>query len=120
MSIWNGYVLLLEMHTRSPEPIFKSLPNGKREVIAKPVAVLSSNSVSGFGESIHPLLVKSCNKLLPYQADFGEELQSWLQDEELGGHKVAGMQTDLSPRAFHQHSHCWWQPSRSRGLRKRQ
>ena len=34
------------------------------------------------------------DKLLPYQADFGEELQSWLQDEELGGHNVAGMQTD--------------------------
>ncbi len=36
------------------------------------------------------------DKLLPYQADFGEELHSWLQDEELGGHKVAGTQTDQS------------------------
>ncbi len=34
------------------------------------------------------------DKLLPYQADFGEELQSWLQNEEFGGHKVAGTQTD--------------------------
>ncbi len=34
------------------------------------------------------------DKLLSYHADFREELQSWLQDEELGGHKVPGMQTD--------------------------
>ncbi len=34
------------------------------------------------------------DKLLPYQAGFGEEIQSWLQEEQLGGHKVAGTQTD--------------------------
>ncbi len=34
------------------------------------------------------------DKLLPYQADFEEELHSWLQDEELGGHRVTGTQTD--------------------------
>ena len=30
---------------------------------------------------------------MPYQADFGEELESWLQDEESGGHRVKGTQT---------------------------
>ncbi len=33
------------------------------------------------------------DKLMPYQADFGEELRSWLQDEESGGHSVLVIQT---------------------------
>ncbi len=33
------------------------------------------------------------DKLMPYQADFGEELESWLQDEESGGRRVKGTQT---------------------------
>ncbi len=44
---------------------------------------------------VEPELVH-VDKLLPYQADFGEELHSWLHDEELGGHQVAGTQTDQS------------------------
>ncbi len=32
------------------------------------------------------------DKLMPYQADFGEELQSWLQDTETPGHRVIGTQ----------------------------
>ncbi len=30
------------------------------------------------------------DKLMPYQADFEEELQSWLQDTETTGHRVIG------------------------------
>ncbi len=38
------------------------------------------------------------DKLLPYQADFEEELHSWLKEEESGGHRVAGTQgTDAVP-----------------------
>ncbi len=33
------------------------------------------------------------DKLMPYQADFGEELESWLQNEDSGGHRVKGTQT---------------------------
>ncbi len=33
------------------------------------------------------------DKLLPYQADFEEELHSWLQGEESGGRRVAETQT---------------------------
>ena len=33
------------------------------------------------------------DKLLPYQADFEEELHSWLQGEESDGRRVAEMQT---------------------------
>ncbi len=33
------------------------------------------------------------DKLMPYQADFGEELQRWLQDTETTGHRVIGTQT---------------------------
>ncbi len=33
------------------------------------------------------------DKLMPYQADFGEELESWLQDEDSDGHRVKGTQT---------------------------
>ncbi len=33
------------------------------------------------------------DKLMPYQADFGEELKSWLQDEESGRHRAKGTQT---------------------------
>ncbi len=32
------------------------------------------------------------DKLMPYQADFGEELRSWLQDTETTGHRVIGTQ----------------------------
>ncbi len=35
------------------------------------------------------------DKLMPYQAEFGEELESWLQDEESGGHRVKGTQTPM-------------------------
>ncbi len=35
------------------------------------------------------------DKLMPYQADFGEELDSWLQDEDSGGHRVKGTQTPM-------------------------
>ena len=30
------------------------------------------------------------DKLMPYQPDFGEELESWLRDEESGGCRVKG------------------------------
>ncbi len=46
------------------------------------------------------------DKLLPYQADFGEDLQSWLQDTESTGHRVIGTQTcdyvpsDTEPEIF--------------------
>ncbi len=33
------------------------------------------------------------DKLMPYQADFGEELESWLQDEDSGRRRVKGTQT---------------------------
>ncbi len=33
------------------------------------------------------------DKLMPYQADFREKLESWLQDEESGGHRVYRTQT---------------------------
>ncbi len=33
------------------------------------------------------------NKLQPYQTDFGEELQSWLQDSESTGYGVIGTHT---------------------------
>ena len=33
------------------------------------------------------------DKLMPYQTNFGEELESWLQDEESGGRRVKGTQT---------------------------
>ncbi len=33
------------------------------------------------------------DKLLPYQANFEEELHSWLDGEELVGHRVAETQT---------------------------
>ncbi len=33
------------------------------------------------------------DKLLPYQADLGEDLQIWLQDTESKGHRVIGTQT---------------------------
>ncbi len=33
------------------------------------------------------------DKLLPYQADFEEELHSWLQGEESDGQRVAEAQT---------------------------
>ena len=32
---------------------------------------------------------------MPYQADFGEELESWLKDEDSGGHRVKGTQTPM-------------------------
>ncbi len=35
------------------------------------------------------------DKLMPYQADFREELESWLQDEDSGGHRVKGTQTPM-------------------------
>ncbi len=35
------------------------------------------------------------DKLMPYQADVGEELESWLQDEESGGHRFKGTQTPM-------------------------
>ncbi len=37
------------------------------------------------------------DKLMPYQPDFGEELESWLQDEELGGCRAKGIQTPMLP-----------------------
>ncbi len=112
------------MRTQSPGPILKSLPNSRREVkpvtplssntvtgfiypsvtdeklrgrnkspclvLAKtgPVSYKIQYSAGAEPELVH------VDKLLPYLADFGEELQCWLQDEELGGHEVAGMQTD--------------------------
>ncbi len=36
------------------------------------------------------------DKLVTCQADFGEELYSWVQDEELGGNQVVSTQTEHS------------------------
>ncbi len=35
------------------------------------------------------------DKLMPYQPDFGEELESWLRDEESGGCRAKGTQTPM-------------------------
>ncbi len=35
------------------------------------------------------------DKLMPYQADFGEALESWLQDEESGERRAKGTQTSM-------------------------
>ncbi len=35
------------------------------------------------------------DKLMPYQPDFGEELESWLRDEESGGCRTKGTQTPM-------------------------
>ncbi len=35
------------------------------------------------------------HKLMPYQPDFGEELKSWLRDEESGGCRAKGTQTPM-------------------------
>ncbi len=34
------------------------------------------------------------DKLLPYQADSGEQFHSWLKDEKLGGYAIAGTHTE--------------------------
>ncbi len=60
LSMCNGYALLSEMRTQSSEPILKSLPKDKREVMAKPVAPLNSDVVTGYGASIHLSQVESC------------------------------------------------------------
>ena len=41
------------------------------------------------------------DKLLPYQADFEEELHSWLHGEESDGRQVAETQTAICPQSSH-------------------
>ncbi len=58
-------------------------------VLAKtgPVAYKIQRHATAEPEFVH------IDKLLPYQADFEEELHSWLQGEESDGRRVAEMQT---------------------------
>ncbi len=54
-----------------------------------PVAYRIQHYAEAVPEIVH------VDKLMAYQAVLGEELQSWLQDEKSGGHRVKETQTSL-------------------------